>query len=197
MDIFSILQSSAFAYILIPLLIFVARIIDVSIGTIRVIFIGKGYKYWAPLLGFFELLVWLMAIRQILLDLSNWVGYFAYAGGFAAGTFVGMVIEEKLSMGKVIVRIITYHDNGIVEALRNAIRGVTVIDGEGNKGKVKIIFTIINRQDLQRVIAMVKSIDPTAFYTVEDVRLAKEKPMRKTQLNKEHTTLFGFYRKGK
>src|SRR5690606_34194281 len=95
---------------LLPLLIFLARIADVSINTIRIIYVLGGRRLTATLLGFFESLIWLMAISQIFEQLDNWVCYFAYPAGFASGIFVGMIIEEKIAYGKVIVRIITRKD---------------------------------------------------------------------------------------
>ena len=95
-----------YTYLLLPLLIFCARIIDVSIGTLRIIFVSKGKRNIAPLLGFFEVLVWILAISEIMQNLNNWVCYVAYAAGFAAGNYVGMIIEEKLAIGILIIRII-------------------------------------------------------------------------------------------
>ncbi|GAE87820.1 hypothetical protein JCM21531_1220 [Acetivibrio straminisolvens JCM 21531] len=81
------------------MLIFFSRIIDVTIGTIRIIFVSRGKKYLAPVLGFFEVLVWIVAISQVMQNLNNFACYFAYAAGFATGTFVGIIIEEKLAIG--------------------------------------------------------------------------------------------------
>ena len=89
------------------MLIFAARIADVSIGTVRLIFISRGLKYLAPIVGFFEVFIWLMAIGQIMQNISNPVCFVAYAGGFAMGNFVGMCIAEKLSLGVVMVRVVT------------------------------------------------------------------------------------------
>ncbi|HPA70469.1 MAG TPA: DUF5698 domain-containing protein, partial [Bacteroidales bacterium] len=86
-------------YLLLPLFIFLARIFDVSLGTLRIIFVTKGMRIIAPLVGFFEVLIWLLAISRIMQDLDNWVSYIAYAGGFATGNFVGMYLEERLAIG--------------------------------------------------------------------------------------------------
>src|SRR6188508_2424731 len=101
------ISESVFSYILLPLLIFIARIGDVSINTIRIIYVLGGRRVTATLLGFFESFIWLMAIRQIFEHLDNWICYVAYPAGFASGIFVGMIIEERIAYGKVIVRIIT------------------------------------------------------------------------------------------
>ena len=91
------LENGIFSYILLPQMIFLARIADVSLGTIRIIFVSKGMKRIAPLIGFFEILIWLLAISRIFQDLDNWIAYIAYAGGFAAGNYFGMLLEERLA----------------------------------------------------------------------------------------------------
>src|SRR3989344_2215893 len=127
MDLTIFLNSDIYTWFILPLLIFIARILDVSIGTVRVIFINRGYKYIAPALGFVEVSIWLLAIRQVMTHLDNVVGFLAYALGFAAGTFVGIVIEEKLSIGKVVIRIVTKKDaTQLVQSMRAAKCGVTV-----------------------------------------------------------------------
>ena len=111
--------NSAHAIWLIPLLIFLARVVDVAIGTLRIIFVSKGMKYLAPILGFFEVFIWLVAIGQIMQNLTNWVNYVAYSAGFATGNFIGMFIESKLAMGLVSLRIITERDaKPLIEDLR-------------------------------------------------------------------------------
>src|SRR3989344_676783 len=147
MALAEILFSPWYTYLILPLLIFFGRIIDVSIGTIRMIFISKGFKKTAPFLSFFEIMVWLLVARQVLTDLSNVISYFAYAGGFATGTYVGMKIEEKLSVGKVIVRIITgKQSSNLINKLKQEQYGLTIVDGKGSEGKVKIIFSIVDRK---------------------------------------------------
>jgi len=139
-------HADLFAWVILPLLIFCARICDVTLGTIRVIFISKGIKYLAPLIGFFEVIIWLLAIGQIMNNLTNFVAYIAYGAGFASGTFIGMLIEEKISIGLVSVRIITKEDPAeLLQYLRAQNYGVTSIDGEGGSGRVKMVFTIIKR----------------------------------------------------
>ena len=110
MTLATIMDTNLYMYLVLPLLIFIARIFDVSMGTIRVIFITRGYKLIAPLIGFFEVVIWLLAIGQIMSNLTNIYCYLGYALGFSAGTYIGMVIEEKLSIGKVILRIVSKRD---------------------------------------------------------------------------------------
>ncbi len=175
MDFPALFRSEIFALLILPLLIFLARIVDVSIGTIRVIFVSRGMKYLAPVFGFFEILIWLLAIGQIMRNLTNVVCYIAYAGGFAIGTFVGIYIEEKLSIGLVIVRVITKKDaTALIEYLKFAKYAVTTVDAESVTGPVKIIFAVIKRQDLQYVVRIINKFNPNAFYSIEDVRFVSK-----------------------
>ncbi|MFA5089007.1 MAG: DUF2179 domain-containing protein [Candidatus Omnitrophota bacterium] len=170
-----IVDSPAFAWIILPLLIFLARICDVAIGTIRIITLYKGRRFLAPLLGFVEILIWLAAIRQIMQNLSNVYCYFAYAGGFAMGIYVGMYIEEKLAFGYEVIRVITKNDAAeLIQYLRSQNYGVTNIDAQGASGKVSIIFTIVNRSARAKVISFIKRFNPKAFYTIEDIRSVSE-----------------------
>jgi uncharacterized protein YebE (UPF0316 family) len=163
------------SYVILPFLIFCARICDVSLGTIRVIFISKGIKYLAPFIGFFEVIIWLLAIGQVMNNLTNAIAYIAYGAGFASGTFIGMLIEERLSLGLTSVRIITKKDpTELILYLRSQDYGVTSIDGEGASGRVKMIFTIIKRQDLSRVVSIIKQFYPNAFYSVDDIKSVSE-----------------------
>ncbi|MFH1101062.1 MAG: DUF2179 domain-containing protein [Methanobacteriota archaeon] len=195
MDLITFYQSDLFKWIILPLLIFSARLIDVSLGTLRIIFLSRGLKYLAPIIGFIEVNIWLLAIGQIMINLNNIVCSIAYAGGFATGTFIGMLIEEKLSIGTVILRVITKHDNTkLVGCLRENGYGVTTVDAEGVKGPVKIIFAVIRREDLKTVVQQVKQIHPHAFYSVEDVRSVGEAMFPTTR----HHQFFPFgIRKGK
>jgi uncharacterized protein YebE (UPF0316 family) len=164
-----------YVWIVLPTLIFFARVCDVSLGTTRIIFISKGIKYLAPLVGFFEILIWLLAISQIMQNISNIYYYFFYAGGFALGNLVGILIDEKLSIGTVSVRIITRKDaKELVGALRKKGFNATTVDAEGPKGIVKIIFIVLNRQNIRNVIKIAKKYNPNAFYSVEDIRYASE-----------------------
>lgn len=198
-DITSFSTSDLYTLILLPILIFTARVCDVSIGTLRIVFISKGLKYLAPIVGFVEILIWLLAISQIMQNLSNVYYYLFYAGGFAMGNFIGMIVEEKLSIGIIGVRIITRQDaNKLVDALRQEKFGMTVVDAEGSKGKVKIIFTVVNRQNIHRVISIVNAYNPRAFYSIEDIRYVSEilpkhmKPWYKRNLRSLYS-----WRKGK
>ena len=167
--------SFVFTWVIIPILIFLARICDVSLGTMRILAIGRGNKLVAPLLGFFEVLIWLLAIRQIMQNLTNALYYVVFSGGFAAGTFMGMYVEEKLAVGVRSIRIITRKDaSRLIERLRKTNHGVTVVSAEGATGEVSVIFTVVNRGDIENVIKTINKFNPNAFYTIEDVRSARE-----------------------
>ncbi|HEX9778002.1 MAG TPA: DUF2179 domain-containing protein [Geopsychrobacteraceae bacterium] len=159
--------------LIILLAIFCARIVDVSIGTLRIIFLTRGMKYLAALLGFAESLIWIIAISQVMNNVNNWMAYLAFAGGFSSGNVVGIWLEEKIALGTLIVRIITQHEaEALVDALRAAGFGVTNVDGQGESGRVMVIFTIVRRKRLAQVIALIRRYNPNASYTVEDVRFA-------------------------
>jgi uncharacterized protein YebE (UPF0316 family) len=169
------LQSDLFNWVVLPLLIFLARMTDVTLGTLRHLFIAKGLRKIVPFVGFFEVLIWLIAMGQIMQNLNNAACYFAWAGGFAMGTFVGMFIEEKLALGMQVLRVITNQDCAVLlEAFRNQNLGSTVVDGQGAKGPVKIIFAIVKRKDLPQVLQMLHEHNPNSFYTIEDVRNANQ-----------------------
>lgn len=163
-------------YIILPILIFLARIIDVSLGTIRIIFISKGFKILSALVGFFEVIVWLLAINQILSDFTNiWI-MVAYAAGFATGNYIGIILEEKISIGNVLLRIIIKEDpRKLVHELRKNNYHATIMDGKSGyeKTNVKIIFSVISRKKLKKVLKLIKNTNPNAFFTIEDIRNAR------------------------
>ena len=170
-----IFQQEWFSLYGIPLLIALARITDVSIGTLRIIFVSKGLRLWAPILGFFEVSIWLMAISKVMANLTNPINYIAYALGFSLGNYIGMFIESRLALGMVVVRIITKRDSHVLVAALRALRySVTVADAEGNTGAVNIIFTVIKRSDIERVRELIAKHNPQAVYSIEDVRHASD-----------------------
>jgi uncharacterized protein YebE (UPF0316 family) len=162
-------------YVLMPLLIFVARIGDVSMNTLRIMFMMNGKKSIVPVLGFFEALIWLLAIGQIFQNVDNPISYLAYAGGFATGTYVGMTLEEKLAIGRVLVRVITpqVHPD-LLDFMKEKNYRFTNVGGEGRFGKVNLLFTVMKRDTLQEFITKVKEVDEKAFYTIESVKRVSE-----------------------
>jgi uncharacterized protein YebE (UPF0316 family) len=168
-------SDEVFSFLLLPVLIFFARICDVSINTIRIIYMLGGRRYTSTILGFFESFIWLMAIRQIFQHLDNWLCYIAYPAGFAAGIFVGMKIEERIAYGKVIVRIITRKDvTDLLAFLTKQEFRYTRVNAEGANGHENLVFTVLKRERLDDLITELKQMIPTAFYTVEPVKAAGE-----------------------
>jgi len=126
-------------------------------------------------LGFFESFIWLMAISQIFEHLDNWICYVAYPAGFASGIFVGMIIEERIAYGKVIVRIITRKEvRELIDFLVTRNYRYTHVNAEGPDGHENLVFTVLERDDLGELLYKLKDILPTAFYTVEKVNRAAE-----------------------
>ena len=171
----SFFNSAPYTWLILPLFIFLARIMDVSLDTVRIIFVNRNLKYYAMISGFFEVLIWLMVIRQIFQQLNNPLCFIAYAAGFASGNFVGILIENRISIGRVIIRIITRREaDDLVDFLKSAGYGITVVDAEGTTGPVKVIFTIVERADIAHVVEKIKKHNPQAFYSLEDVRFVSE-----------------------
>lgn len=180
------MNTDIFSWVVLPILIFISRIIDVSIGTIRIIFVSRGKKNLAPLLGFFEVLVWIIAISQIMKHLDNIACYFAYAAGFAMGTFVGMILEEKLAIGMLVIRVILAKDEcGLRKRLHDAGFGVTVVDAKGANGDVKIVYTIIKRKELEEALGIITRCNAKAFYSIEDARTVNQGIFRNTKFSKK------------
>ena len=168
-------DSTAFTYIILPVLIALARICDVTIGTLRILTLSRGHKYLAPFLGFFEVLIWIFVTSKIIQNLNNVLCYVAYAGGFAIGNLIGIVIEERLAIGTLIIRIITKQDaSQLIDGLRDAGHGVTSIPAQGSMGLVHVIYSVINRSALDEVVEIISKFNPKAFYSIEDVRYVSE-----------------------
>jgi uncharacterized protein YebE (UPF0316 family) len=186
--------------LLVPGLIFLARIIDVTAGTLRIILISKGYKKIAPIVGFFEVIVWLLAISKIIENLSNPVNFIAYAAGFAAGTYVGMLIEERLAMGTSLIQLITREDpSGLVKYLSNEGYTVTSLKSEDEKGPIHIMLSIVKRKRLSRMAYIIKQFTPSAFYTIEDIQYVSEliEPLKPETENKLRSSIKKFKEKYK
>lgn len=192
-------DSPMFTWVILPFLIFFARILDVSIGTMRLIFVSKGYKIYAPVLGFFEVVIWLLAIGQIMQHLDNFLCYLAYGLGFAAGNYLGIYLEEKMSLGTILIRVVPKADTTIlINHLREHSFGASLVDIEGMTGKLKMIFTIVKRKDLKEVLGLIQEHNPQAFVTIEDVRTAREGFFRMSRKKTSHpSALFNDIRKGK
>jgi uncharacterized protein YebE (UPF0316 family) len=192
-------DSDFFSYVLMPFLIFLARICDVSIGTMRIIFVSKGKRNIAPILGFFEVLIWITAISKIMQNLDNYVNYIAYAAGFATGNFIGMIIEEKLAMGILMIRIFA-HERGpeLVSILNSSGYGATVVEAHGARNCVHLIYTIVHRNELEKVLKVITNFNPKSFYTIEDVKSVNEGIFNHKKTNSlPFTNVLREWRKGK
>lgn len=144
------------------------RICDVSIGTLRTILVVQGRKYLAGTAGFFEVLIWVFAIRYIMQHLDNTENLFAYATGFGLGNILGITIEQKIGLGYVQLNVISKHfTDQIVNVLRKSKHGVTILPGEGATGGVSVIVLITTRKNQRKVINLIESIDKEAFITVQ------------------------------
>ena len=164
-----------YVWIGLPLLIFAARVCDVTLGTMRIIFTSRGMRNWAPVLGFVETFIWIVAVSSIVKHAQNVAAFIGYASGFATGTYVGMMIENRLAMGTLTVRAIIRRDpKELIETLHNAGFGVTAVDGHGSSGDVKIIYSTVKRADLPAIINIFHQTLPGAFISVEEVRSTEQ-----------------------
>lgn len=144
-------------------------------GTLRIMFVSKGMRGKATILGFVEVLIWIIIVAQIFQNLNDWLNYVAYAGGFATGTFIGMYIEEKMKMGVQIFRIIVADETeNLVDKLNEANFRVTTVNGEGKYGPVKVLFTVAKRKRWQALADILTTHAPNAFYSIEDVKYVSQ-----------------------
>jgi len=157
---------------LLPVIIFFGRIVDVTLGTLRIIFVSKGERTKAPLVGFFEVFIWIVIISQIISRANNLVSYLAYAGGYAAGNFVGIWVENKIAFGFQIYRIYASKNRGaaLIKLLSQSGFGSTLIRGEGAVAEVDIIETVVSRKAVATIRQILRDFDPEVFYYVEDIR---------------------------
>jgi uncharacterized protein YebE (UPF0316 family) len=174
-DLPSHFSPEVWRWLIMPLVIMVLRICDVSMDTIRIIFINRGLKVLASTIGFFQVLIWLFTITRIVQNLTEVQYYVAYAAGFAAGNYIGIFLESKLAIGLLAVRVITRKDAAdLVNYLQAEEFGFTSIAARGLSGDVRLLFSIIQRRDLGRVMEIINRFNPKAFVSVEDVRAVSE-----------------------
>jgi len=150
------------------LIIFSLRLADQSLGTMRTLLVSKNKPIYAALIGLVESAIWIVAISQVIKDIDDPVLIGAYAAGFAAGTILGTYIERIVGVGNIVVRVFTtIHSPSVAETLRDNGHGVTVIDGEGKDGPVKIYLCVIPRRKLKSVLQMIEEINPNAYITTD------------------------------
>lgn len=164
-------DSNLFTYLILPGAIFIARIADVTLGTLRIMFVAKGMKHIAPIIGFFEIFIWVLAISRIFQDLENWAAYIAYAGGFATGNYLGMLLEERLALGHEMIRVVTKSEaENLVDILKVKGFGVTYIQATGVEGAVGVVYIIVKRSMVKDVLKLINNYNPKAFYTIEEIK---------------------------
>lgn len=156
------------------LFIYLARIVDVSCDTMRVLFTVRGKRAIAGILGFLQALIWIFAVGTAIRHLDSWLHVFAYAAGYATGAVTGITIERYVAYGVAQVRIVTReHGRAIADALRDLGFGVTQSAGEGRAGAVEVLHTIVQRSQVEDVMRVVDRHDPVAMVTVEEPRAVR------------------------
>lgn len=154
-----------------PLVIFCLRIVDVSLATLRMLLAVRGIKMVAPFIGFFEVLVWILAVGTAIRHLDSPLHLIGYAGGFATGTLVGLMIEERMALGMANIRVVSrFGGVELAEALRERGFGVTEFAGQGREGHVEVLDAVLRRRDLPTALSEIDFWDPDAFVTVQEPR---------------------------
>jgi uncharacterized protein YebE (UPF0316 family) len=153
-------------------LIVLARVADVSLGTLRMAAVIQGRRGAAFLLGFVEILIWVVAVSQVVANLQHPMYAVSYAAGFALGNFLGVTIEQHIAVGEQVLRIFSHRADMLAAALRERGFWVTKFDGEGRDGPVGLLFIALPRRDAPKLAALARELDPECFYVLDDVRLA-------------------------
>ena len=175
-----------YGLIILPLLIFTARIADVSLMTLRIIFTSRDQIKLAPIIGFFEVFIWLLAIGQLFSNISNILYYFAYATGFATGNYFGIYIDRKLSVGLLNLQlIVSKKPDMLLKSLKEAGYGLTVLTAEGYHNI--LVQLIIKRRNLKHVLEIIEENYQNAFLSIQQVQSVKggifPPPLRSQKLN--------------
>jgi len=156
---------------ILPFFIFFGRICDVSLSTLRTVFIARGEKKLAPMIGFVEVFLWIIIIGQILSRANSLESYLAYAGGYAAGTYLGLSLESRIGLGFISIRVFTMKGGAeLVRHLNAKGFGSTMVHGMGATTELDIVESVVGRKNIKAVEALIKEFDPQAFYIMEDVR---------------------------
>jgi len=158
--------------VVLSIAIFIARVADVALGTVRTILIFRGHPKTAAFIGFFEILIWLLAAAQAIQNLDRWYLAIAYAAGFATGNYVGIWLESKLALGTELVRAIS-RDLTLDLAGRLRARGHAVIELAGNEdaaSPVEVLLIVERRRRVPDLLAEIREIDPSATITISDVK---------------------------
>jgi len=173
----TLMQTGEFQYVILPVLIFLLRICDVTLGTLRIVYVSRGEKILSVAFAFFEILIWLFAVGQILQNLNHPANYIAFATGYAAGNYVGIWVENKLSLGILMLRIFTCRGSDVLARyLRDAGFGVTRVSAYGTEGPAEVLLAVIRRQDCRQAMDLVRQHAPDAFYTTEEIKSVNHAP---------------------
>lgn len=156
--------------LLLALVIFLARVFDVSLGTLRHAMIIRGKRFVTFVIAFLESLIWVFAVSKVLNDLSDPLTAFAFALGFATGTFVGMTLENLLKIGDQVVKVFSTQGREVAKNLRDAGFRVTEFQGHGRDGQVILLFVQVKRRDAKKVLKQSRAIDKNCYLVVEDIR---------------------------
>ena len=153
------------------LVIFALRVSDMSLDTLRMLFVMRGSKTIAWVLGFFQSLIFVVAITSVLQNMGNPLNVIGYAAGFASGNVVGMLIEERLAIGHILLSVISSRrGSAIAECLRDGGYAVTEIPARGKDGMVTLLNCNVLRKNVDKVRQLVNTVDDEAFITADDVR---------------------------
>jgi uncharacterized protein YebE (UPF0316 family) len=164
------------------LLIFSLRVVDVSIDTVRIVFLIQGRRWLAGGLGLVQAFVFIFAVAQVLRDLDDPARMVGYAVGFATGTVLGSSIERWIGMGQAIIRVIVPFDTPqVASTLRASGFGVTVIGAEGLQGPVRVTLVVVPRRRTADAIRLIRRVNPEAFVTIESTS-APDLPLRRIRV---------------
>lgn len=160
---------------LLPVMIFFGRICDVTLGTLRIIFVSKGERYKTPIVGFFEVFIWVVIISQIFSHANSIVAYLSYAAGYAAGNYVGILVENKIAFGYQLIRAYTRKEaTELIKLLNKKNIGATFVQGEGAVSQVHIVEIVIDRKSMNQALDVISGFDKDVFYLVEDIRYKRK-----------------------
>ena len=165
------------AGLLIPLIILVARIAETTAETIRTVYVSRGHKYYASAIGVAKVAIWLLSTGLVLTNLTDIPAVLAYIAGYGIGTLIGMEMEDRISLGNVVVRIISPGDpDPLLERLCKAGFGVTRLAGSGRyTTEVSVLLLVLPRKELHTLLSLLHKEYPDLLFTVEDVRTLREK----------------------
>lgn len=156
--------------IIVALTIFIARVCDVGLGTIRHVLIIRGRKSYVFIIAFFEAIIWVYAVSRVIVSIQDPLTSVAFALGFAAGTFVGMTIEDLLKIGEQVIRIFSKSGHLVAQLFRENDYRVTVFDGSGRDGIVQLLFVQVKRREVSRAMDIAREADPHCLMIIDDIR---------------------------